>query len=62
MELDQLLQELSNQPPCGEDMSFSPDFDEIQELRRQDDPTIAQGEWVTTLKTADWPGVTAHCG
>ncbi|MBK7613503.1 MAG: type VI secretion system protein TssA [Burkholderiales bacterium] len=62
MELDQLLQELSNQPPCGEDMSFSPEFDEIQELRRQDDPTIAQGEWVTTLKTADWPGVLSSTG
>lgn len=62
MELDQLLQALSNQPPCGEDMSFSPEFDEIQELRRQDDPTIAQGEWVTTLKTADWPGVLSSTG
>lgn len=62
MELDQLLQELSDQPPCGEDMSFSSEFDEIQELRRQDDPTIAQGEWVTTLKTADWPGVLSSTG
>jgi type VI secretion system protein ImpA len=62
MELDQLLHELAVEPPCGEDMSFSPEFDDIQELRRADDPTIAQGEWVTTLKTADWPGVVAATG
>ena len=43
--------------PCGEDMIFSSDFDEIQEARRFDDPSISQGEWVTTIKEADWPAV-----
>jgi predicted nucleic-acid-binding protein len=40
--------------PCGPDMVFSPEFDQLNELRRQDDPTLDQGEWVTELKRADW--------
>ncbi len=44
--------------PCGEDLIFSADFDEIQEARRFDDPSISQGEWVTDVKEADWQGVT----
>jgi type VI secretion system protein ImpA len=41
--------------PCGPDMVFSPEFDRLSELRRQDDATLDQGEWVTELKRADWP-------
>lgn len=46
---------------CGEDLSFSPEFDQIGELRRQDDPTLDQGEWVTSLKQADWPATARLC-
>jgi type VI secretion system protein ImpA len=42
-------------------MSFSPEFDALRELRREDDPTLSQGEWVTELKRADWPGLQAAC-
>jgi type VI secretion system protein ImpA len=45
--------------PCGPDMVFSAEFDQLNELRRQDDPTIDQGEWVTELKRADWPAAMA---
>ncbi len=61
MELDALLAPISDSSPCGEDMSFSLEFDQIAEMRRQDDPTLDQGEWVTALKTADWPGVAESC-
>lgn len=61
MNVDALLAEIPDAPPCGSDLSFSTDFDVIQELRRADDPTLDQGEWVTTLKSADWPAVQAHC-
>jgi type VI secretion system protein ImpA len=61
MNIDQLLLSISDDAPCGEDMSFSPEFDAIQELRREDDPTLDQGEWVTENKVADWPGVVALC-
>ncbi len=61
MNIDHLLQPVSAEAPCGEDLSFSLDFDAVQEMRREDDPTLDQGEWVTALKTADWPGVAATC-
>ncbi|HLO63934.1 MAG TPA: type VI secretion system protein TssA [Azonexus sp.] len=43
--------------PCGEDLVFSSEFDAIQEARRFDDPSLSQGEWVTDIKEADWPGL-----
>ena len=61
MNFDALLAPISDASPCGEDLSFSPEFDAIQELHRADDPTLDQGEWVTALKSADWPGVLAQC-
>lgn len=51
----------SKHGPCGEDLIYSSDFDQIQEARRFDDPTLSQGEWVTDVKEADWPGVVRIC-
>lgn len=62
MNIDDLLKPVSDSAPCGEDLSFSAEFDEVAEMRRQDDPTLDQGEWVTALKVADWPGVRRRCG
>jgi type VI secretion system protein ImpA len=56
-----LLTPIAGPHPSGEDLSFSVEFDQITELRREDDPTLDQGEWVTQLKVADWPGVSALC-
>jgi len=56
-----LLSPITDSEPAGEDLSFSTEFDAIQEMRRADDPTLDQGEWVTTLKTADWEGVVKQC-
>ncbi len=56
-DLDNLLTPISDAAPSGEDLSFSPEFDAIAEARRADDPSLDQGEWVTTLKAADWPAV-----
>jgi type VI secretion system protein ImpA len=56
-----LLDALPGDAVCGEDLSFSTEFDQIAELRRQDDPTLDQGEWVTSLKQADWPAVARLC-
>ena len=61
MDLDALLAPIDAAAPCGDDLSFSPEFDAIQEMRRADDPSLDQGEWVTSLKAADWPGVQAEC-
>lgn len=62
MDLDVLLAPLPGDAPAGADLSFSADFDAIREARRADDPTLAQGEWVTELKSADWPQVARRCG
>lgn len=51
----------SKHGPCGEDLIYSSDFDQIQEARRFDDPSLSQGEWVTDVKEADWPGVIRIC-
>jgi len=59
--ISSLLNPISDTRPCGEDFSFSPDFDAIAHARRFDDPTLDQGEWVTTLKEADWGAVVQHC-
>ena len=61
MNFDALLAPISDAVPSGPDLSFSAEFDAVQELRRADDPTLDQREWVTSLKTADWPGVVAQC-
>jgi type VI secretion system protein ImpA len=58
---DSLLAPISDDNPCGIDMTFSPEFDQIQEARRFDDPTINQGEWVTDIKEADWRVVVDKC-
>jgi type VI secretion system protein ImpA len=61
MNSDLLLAPISTASPCGEDLSFSTEFDAIQDMRRADDPSLDQGEWVTDLKVADWPGVARTC-
>ncbi len=61
MNIETLLTPLSDTAPSGEDLSFSTAFDQIAELRREEDPTLDQGEWVRPLKTADWPAVQAQC-
>lgn len=61
MDLAPILAPLPGSLPCGEDLSFSSEFDAIQEMRRADDPSLDQGEWITELKVADWPGVAKAC-
>ncbi|MBB5019921.1 type VI secretion system protein ImpA [Chitinivorax tropicus] len=59
--MDKLLSPISDSAPCGEDMSFSAEFDQIKEARRDDDPSLAQGEWVADVKRADWDQVCRIC-
>jgi type VI secretion system protein ImpA len=61
MNNEALLAPIAGNLPCGADLSFSTEFDQIAEMRREDDPTLNQGEWVTALKVADWPGVVQQC-
>ncbi|WP_229487504.1 type VI secretion system protein TssA [Pseudoduganella lutea] len=58
---EQLLQPISADQPGGIDLSFSPELDAIAHARTFDDPSLDQGEWVTTLKEADWEFVVHRC-
>jgi type VI secretion system protein ImpA len=57
----QLLLPISAEKSCGEDLSFSTEVDQIAQARIYDDPTLDQGEWVATLKEADWDFVASRC-
>jgi type VI secretion system protein ImpA len=57
----QLLQPVSAEQRCGDDLSFSSEVDQIAQARQYDDPTLDQGEWETVLKEADWPFVASRC-
>ena len=59
--LNRLIAPIPGDHPCGEDLSYSTDFDDIREARRQDDASLAQGEWETELKVAQWPKVKQLC-
>ncbi|QGZ37669.1 type VI secretion system protein ImpA [Pseudoduganella flava] len=58
---EQLLIPISSSNPSGIDISFSPELDAIAQARKFDDPSLAQGEWVTELKEADWEFVVQRC-
>jgi type VI secretion system protein ImpA len=59
--VSQLLAPINEHSASGEDLSFSEDFDRLQEARREDDPSLDQGEWITQIKEADWPFILNHC-
>lgn len=58
---EELLHPISASQPAGIDTAFSSDLDAIAQARRFDDPSLAQGEWVTDLKEADWEFVVKRC-
>ncbi|MDQ2667957.1 MAG: type VI secretion system protein TssA [Gemmatimonadota bacterium] len=51
---DDLLSPIPGANPGGAELRYDPVFDKIKEARRED-LDAPQGEWATTLKTADWP-------
>jgi type VI secretion system protein ImpA len=54
IDVNELLAPIPGSDPAGSDASFSDQFDRIREARRADDPLLAQGEWKTEIKVADW--------
>ncbi|HYD51214.1 MAG TPA: type VI secretion system ImpA family N-terminal domain-containing protein, partial [Gemmatimonadaceae bacterium] len=55
-ELESLLAPLATPHPGGVELRYDPLYDRIKEARREDDG-LAQGDWQTERKTADWPAV-----
>jgi len=58
---EELLLPIAPASPAGADIAFSPEFDAIAQARKFDDPSLAQGEWITELKEADWGFVLERC-
>ena len=54
LDIDKLLQPISEVELCGEDCSFSNEFHAIKKAKTQDDPLLEQGDWVSEPKQADW--------
>lgn len=59
--LTALLDPIPGNHPGGMDLAYYKEFDAIREARRADDPALAQGAWVTEVKTAQWPRVRELC-
>ena len=53
VDLDVLLQPISDDNPSGESLRYSGIYDEISEARRADD-NLNQGAWQSELKVADY--------
>ncbi len=58
---DTLLSPISADDPTGPSLRYEGTYDLIAGLRREDDPTLAQGIWKTELKKADWPRTAQTC-
>ena len=61
LEFEELVAPIAGDNPSGVDMSFEQVFEDIKEARRQDDPTLSQGEWKSELKVAQWPKARDLC-
>ncbi|CAN5800859.1 type VI secretion system protein TssA [soil metagenome] len=53
IDLEELLQPITEENPSGESLRYSGEYDEIAESRRAD-KDVPQGEWRHELKTADY--------
>jgi len=56
VDLDLIFQPIAGENPSGQELRYSGLYDEIRESRRADE-NLAQGEWQTELKVADFPKV-----
>ncbi|MDR2781182.1 MAG: type VI secretion system protein TssA [Holosporaceae bacterium] len=59
--IEELLLPISENNECGEDLKYDHIYDQVKELRREDDPRLSQGIWQTDLKKANWPSVDRTC-
>lgn len=60
IDLELLLQPISDDEPAGSDQSASPQYLQITEAMREDDPAIQREAW-EEVRTADWSKVQQLC-
>jgi type VI secretion system protein ImpA len=51
-----ILSPIPGENPAGEDLRYTPLYDELKEARRADD-LLDRGDWVREIKTSDWDTV-----
>jgi type VI secretion system protein ImpA len=56
LNFEMLLAPIAGENPAGKDVRYDGTYDAIKEARRADD-TLAQGEWVREIKSANWAAV-----
>ena len=61
IDIQELLQPSPGANPAGEPLRYQGTYDRIADARREDDPTLSQGIYKSSLKRADWASVEAIC-
>lgn len=56
-ENDRVFADFGADAPGGQNIEYSPQFDEVRLARESEPDFLPQGEWQTELKKADWPKV-----
>ena len=54
--IEAILAPIPGDNPAGEDLRYSPAYDQIKEARRADD-LLDRGDWQREIKTSDWDAV-----
>src|SRR6185436_9941786 len=60
-DVQDLLQPIPGANPAGESLRYQGTYDRISEARREDDPSLSQGIYKSSLKRADWATVETIC-
>ncbi len=53
IDLEAVLEPIPGDNPAGENLRYTPVYDQIQEARKEDD-AMDRGDWERDIKTADW--------
>ena len=61
IDVQDLLQPIPGANPAGESLRYQGTYDRIADARREDDPSLSQGIYKSTLKRADWATAEAIC-
>src|ERR671915_2200220 len=61
IDIQELLQPIPGATPAGEPLRYQGTYDRIADARREDDPSLSQGIYKSTLKRADWTAAEAIC-
>jgi len=56
IDIEAILAPIPGDNPAGEDLRYSPAYDQIKEARRADD-LLDRGDWQREIKTSDWNAV-----